>query len=1184
MNAISKIDSPDEFTSLCKHLLAAEYEDFESVDDSGGDEGNDGYSQSHKMLFQIYCPEKPAKITDAKFIKKIDDDLEKAKKLADSGDYEIKKWVFVTPMSLRVPVLKHLRNAAAKHGFVAMSWSDAKLSGLLATHHHLRKLFTNLIQDDLEKLITDLSRNTEDTAEVKKKYKTKIEQQYTKRIENARRLLDEGKFETAKKHYEEILVDLKAEEEQIDPHLFFRVYNNLGVSELNLKNYPAAALYFKESCTVEPSNVRAVGNRALSLLLDNKAVDGLKDIERSIKSDPGNKYALSIKANILYSVGKHDELAKLLKDNNEIALMHFYAGLKSSATADHESAVVSFEKTIEIDPTNINAYLFASQNILQSLRSKTRTLSPLSHALPKDVKEKFKKSASLLKEAIKQLENKEQKAELEMAYTNLSGTYAALSRSEDALLYADKAIDLNKSASKAYLNKGVVQLKTGDYNAAISNLQKYIDLDGDDTEVNVHLAYCLQRTGDIDKAESIITSYLQTSTNPDPQALEIALDVYTRTLQHEKRDALIKRLETEFPNSSQMIRIRANHLKRIGSDEAADLYKKSMAVAKNDAEKVSVEIDYADYLYGKNEFEEASDLYIKYLSTQDVNPGTIRYALCLYNTNKYGKLLSWIENLAPKVQTNTTILELKAYSNLTLNNLAKASVCFGKLYKQDPTKLQYLVYYGICKFRIGKEQDVKEAFDLVKSKITTTQDLIALTGGYQFIGEHRTALELSHKALTSAPNDQKANEAFIYTFLRAEQSDKDFEFDPEHIKTFQQCLGEFETKFPGQKSLKRIEIEGEDLSPMFNVVDRVAESGELITKLYSESKVPLATIPKFMNRKSFDIWAALIQNPTAGLKIAFGSAAELKNESEIISSAQDGSIALDIYPLFLLAYLDRLNLLNECFKKLYVHQSILDEINAIIDEKKISEKTGATMLAKINGQHQAIETPPEQIKKTRSLAEKVKKFLTDNPKCEIVGLSQEHPEADSDALEAFHESTKHPILLAKELKIPIYCDDRLIRSILKQNHGIEGFSSLSLIDLANEKSILSDSELRAMKQEMIRLNYDFVSINASFLLHSYKDNDLDVTKIEPIIRALVQKDTDIKSLATVIGDLYVMMIKDGIDVNDRSKILRHIIKAAKQNHDSAILEDHVFNHLKSIVPPAKHQILRDALKMYFAVI
>src|SRR3990167_2004654 len=95
--------------------------------------------------------------------------------------------------------------------------------------------FGKMIGDTLEEKFPKLFKSK------KKEYKNKLKKSYQRRIDEAKTKLEAGKNETAKKEYETILRDLNSETEKIDPHLFFRVYKNLGVCKLNLGNPDKAA-------------------------------------------------------------------------------------------------------------------------------------------------------------------------------------------------------------------------------------------------------------------------------------------------------------------------------------------------------------------------------------------------------------------------------------------------------------------------------------------------------------------------------------------------------------------------------------------------------------------------------------------------------------------------------------------------------------------------------------------------------------------------------------------------------------------------------------------------------------------------------------------------------------------------------------------------------------------------------
>jgi len=66
---------------------------FQIIDSTRSDDGNDGYVISEKRILAMYCPIKPERKTDSDYLKKIRSDIAKAQSLSDSGAYDIENWV-----------------------------------------------------------------------------------------------------------------------------------------------------------------------------------------------------------------------------------------------------------------------------------------------------------------------------------------------------------------------------------------------------------------------------------------------------------------------------------------------------------------------------------------------------------------------------------------------------------------------------------------------------------------------------------------------------------------------------------------------------------------------------------------------------------------------------------------------------------------------------------------------------------------------------------------------------------------------------------------------------------------------------------------------------------------------------------------------------------------------------------
>lgn len=155
---IRQINNPQDFTNLCNTIFSDRYKgDFQIVDGTRSDQGNDGYIYSEKRIFAYHCPVKPENKTDKDYIGKIYLDLEKAKKLHDAGRLEVKKWTFVTPGKLSNDIIVRLHQKAKELGFEGNSIEATHLANELYEKPHLLKKFPYLHVLDIDAKLTEIS-------------------------------------------------------------------------------------------------------------------------------------------------------------------------------------------------------------------------------------------------------------------------------------------------------------------------------------------------------------------------------------------------------------------------------------------------------------------------------------------------------------------------------------------------------------------------------------------------------------------------------------------------------------------------------------------------------------------------------------------------------------------------------------------------------------------------------------------------------------------------------------------------------------------------------------------------------------------------------------------------------------------------------------------------------------------
>jgi hypothetical protein len=164
---IRQINNPQEFVEICNTIFTEKYkEDFQVINGSRADQGNDGYIFSEKCILAIYCPIRPEKKTDQDYRKKIVSDLKKAKQLHDSGKLKIERWTFVTPSRISNEVFTYLKSKATELGFAGNHLEATFLSGEFCKNEHLLKKFPRLhipkIESLLEALLEARNNNIQD--------------------------------------------------------------------------------------------------------------------------------------------------------------------------------------------------------------------------------------------------------------------------------------------------------------------------------------------------------------------------------------------------------------------------------------------------------------------------------------------------------------------------------------------------------------------------------------------------------------------------------------------------------------------------------------------------------------------------------------------------------------------------------------------------------------------------------------------------------------------------------------------------------------------------------------------------------------------------------------------------------------------------------------------------------------
>ncbi|HEB12220.1 MAG TPA: hypothetical protein ENI11_00915 [Actinobacteria bacterium] len=154
---IAQMVNPQEFTRLCNSIFTCIYdEDFQVIDGTRGDKGNDGYVRSEEKILAIYCPIKPEKKTDSDYFKKIKSDMAKASALRDSGEFPVKRWTFVTPRKLSNDLTAKMIELGRENEFDVNHVEATYLAKEISKNPHLVKDFPQLHMLDIDSKLDEI--------------------------------------------------------------------------------------------------------------------------------------------------------------------------------------------------------------------------------------------------------------------------------------------------------------------------------------------------------------------------------------------------------------------------------------------------------------------------------------------------------------------------------------------------------------------------------------------------------------------------------------------------------------------------------------------------------------------------------------------------------------------------------------------------------------------------------------------------------------------------------------------------------------------------------------------------------------------------------------------------------------------------------------------------------------------
>jgi tetratricopeptide (TPR) repeat protein len=1129
---ISEIRNTQEFQDLCQQLLAAEYEDFEILDDSSGDGGSDGYVLSNKRLFAIYCPEKfPPPVEYYK--NKIRGDLKKAVALRNGGEYEIEEWVFITPAPLPPEAQKYLREKTREANLRGLTWSEKHLNNFLYKHEHLHPLFVDLITPNLQKGISNVQTGIESLSlqiensfaslsidktsvvtEFEDKYKSRLEEQYERRFSEAKVYFEAKQFARAKDSYENIYHALEQDAEARNDKQLAKAATNVGICAWQLEETQTVIEWFERAFTHAPRDAKTVALKATALMYLGELDEALNVAEEALSINSDNDDAITAKANILLQANRFEELQDFLTQKGKENLSLFFLATELSAKKRREEAIDILRRLAEEEPENTQYLEHLASSLLGAVQERILSAHQFAWRTNTGDREQLEEAEGVLTRIIKLLKKTEFFPKLEGAYINRAAARAMMGKAKEAITDCNEVLRFAPASDSAYINRAKAEMQLGEYEAAAHSLEKYVELnDGNTGRATRDLIYSYFSSGQLDKAKELAERELTRDWSArDLDLVILAVHIFDKSFDAERAQEFISRAEQNFPNHSALYSLKARHEQNTGGNRIEEYLRKAFDTA--DATRIEqAKLDLADFYYDTKRYIEAEELYRDLISEYEFVPVNYKYLFCLYATSRFAEALEFAKKMRGEKEVDLSISPIEAVIQKTLGNVSIAAEIFRRLYELAPTNTDFLIEYGICLFRADETEKARQAFDQARNRVDKPKDLFALAYGYHFFGETVTAVELGYRALEQSPNDPESHLDYIKLVSNIKEGDG-LVLGEKYAAAFQKSIETFNQRFPEQNEFKKYELT-EDLSGFYELLDENETGGIDLIEHYRQRAIPAALIADVRGINIYLTWLGL-RGDKSGFSVKQGTPEEYSAEKAAIAPGK--IISVDLLALFTLTELKKADLLPKIFDCILVHQAIVDDLGNMIREMSgFAERGGTYSFGKTDGGYEVSHLMPEVYAQGAKFLEKVKEFVKTN--CETTGFVRELHENESALVQTLGWAQASAVILARQKEIPLLSDDGILRHRMRAELALESFSNYTLFEFATGQKILSPNAFDDLNVQMlVDLNYRFIPIGARALMRcAEREGFRTRQKFDRALSLLGESGANIESMAMVLA-------------------------------------------------------------------
>lgn len=557
-----------------------------------------------------------------------------------------------------------------------------------------------------------------------------------------------------------------------DKELIFKLFTDKGTANLEIEKYSAAASLFIKAGDFSNSR-KALLNKSLAYILQEKPNEATRIINEILKQDPENAkafaYRILAKSKSIPYETLLAEIPVSLQKDTDIAFAFASAAEQAGANS---TALEWAETAYNNDPANtpeVKSY-YASK-LIEPMTNTVGFLGQLSDTSRADVEFAIK----LFSEAWDAYKNTDTKRYKTRYLYNRGLARRLLGDMKGAIQDTEDAIAL--SPSDIYYKFHLAQLvyEKGEKDESIELLTDLLGSD-EDSRARVMLSERYMEGQQFNEALKIIEPLLASGTNNYMQhsVYLIAILAYVQLEQIDKAKALINEIKNnDTPLFALLMEARLS--KQMGNTDAAALLLKDAFKAVATSSSIDELSLLADALYGAEFYQEASEVYEKFIDPNIFSLMSKRLLNSYYRAGRHKDALELSKLINDNDGSNEYTIEMESSIYEAIGDLASAErVCISFLENHRDShavKVRLAIVYYRQK---NKLVEIDKLIDTIPNdadlSLSETKQLAAI---YSTRDNKDRALELMYEARRKFYDDSDAHMSYLGLMLTEPSSEDD---------------------------------------------------------------------------------------------------------------------------------------------------------------------------------------------------------------------------------------------------------------------------------------------------------------------------------------------------------------------------------------------------------------------------